>query len=78
MSYCRFSSDNSLSDVYIYIGGDGYHTHISYATWRPLAGKYFVDTTLEQLRDRVNGLIADEYHVPMKVMDRINSELSAT
>jgi hypothetical protein len=29
MSYCRFSSDNFRSDVYVYYGDDGYTCHIA-------------------------------------------------
>ena len=29
MSYCRFSTDNFKSDVYVYYGDDGYTCHIA-------------------------------------------------
>lgn len=29
MSYCRFSSDNFRSDVYVYYGDDGYTCHVA-------------------------------------------------
>ncbi len=75
MSYCRYSSDNCESDVFLYHSkGEGWHLHASNEkkSYSYLYKRlYFVKQRLLKLREE--GL-----HVPQKALDRVEEELNGT
>lgn len=93
MSYCRFSSDDGKSDVYVYAsGGAGYVTSVAHSRINPNvkegaaryividlphAGEQFCDTKRSEVFDRLLSLRELGYHVPEAALDRLRREMSS-
>lgn len=89
MSYCRFSSDDGKSDVYVYHSVQGgYVTHVAgrRSTGKganeyeninlPHAGAEFTDDGPALVKARLLELRELGYHIPQAAIDRLQREIN--
>lgn len=69
MSYCRWSSDGGLCDLYCYEGAEGYVTHVK-------RGATFIDGDLDGFKARLLSLRAEGYRFPNHVLETVDGEIA--
>lgn len=67
MSYCRWSSDDFKSDVYVYESQAGWITHVK-------DGTGYADPNPGKCADRLEWLQAAGYHIPDGVIETLREE----